>query len=1026
MKSVWAARLPTSMTAFSAAAAAVATLAQFCLGWLAVCGVSTPSVLGLCIGLAVGFCLASKISATSQRLIFAVAVGLLSFMTAVILDTALVWGVFATESVGVSSDFAFCVVGVFAAGFAWILTSWLLSSAPTSSVPSVCFGAAVGCFVPLLNSIGVFPLWIAPMALLVAATLLSMKVSTPAEAKPDSTSVNSAAVISILGFGLFCHASVRMMGLLTPNNAVLLLLSSGVFLVFATILSTGVLDRLLQHPVLKFPVMAAVVMLPAGFGFLVETNLTWNSSVDSVLSISLFRAFQLASMFAVSVLALRIVSQSERSNESVAPVLQAQDLSAFVVGMCAGVVVTALGLNAAFEALLGSALLLTPALMHRKLNPVFATGTAICGLLVAVSVNVDSASTSQTLFSARAANALRLGLTMDVVDQSHCTRLIRQVTGESGQLTIWKTSAEMVEVRRDGIPAGLISTNELTTPQFLPEILTAVLPLVMHPNPQHVLVLGDDVGMCTRVCCSFPLPSIEVSRSDRATTQFATDYVWNQLATSPVDDNRVTIRQESIAAASRRSRSAANRLDVVISASPNPVSMLCQEQLTTQFYTNLKEQLSAEGVFCQRITQHDLGPEPIHRILSSLTSVFGRVVVFQVAPGEMAMVAGVAEDSLLDSQLLDRLQRSHVIRELGRCGWDWSQVAALPVVDTNDPVGVFEHNPAVRAVSADSGFFALSLPLESARWGNKPNEVRTMFAPHQLRMADAAPHGNSYPEYARRYSSVIQQMEILSTFHDEPFAYRNSLKSEMQRNPRPAIEKIRNGKITQEADPRDEYRKHYFVSLGNVLRQAADGFADPLALRELTGFTSRYEPLMSFFAHHELIRIHEAAAHPGPARELQHRLHTIFFADGRDFSVRQITAAMDQIVRNPELLPTDEARFDHLNAMLQELVRRWEGRRDHTPKSARRTQADVDSCVKVANQALDMMEKMSETVSMPRHKFLARRKFINKALVAPLRTYGEQVLAHRMKTEPPLESMDLLIDDPDLPLLATPTSDLTN
>lgn len=1026
MKSVLATKLPTLTTGLLVGLAATATLAQFCLGWLSTCGVTTPSALALLAGLAVGFALASKTPSASQRIVFTIALALLAVMTTVTLDGSLSWGVFAASSVGVSPDFAFCIAAIVAAGFSWILTSWFHSSAPANSLSVLCLGAGIGCLVPMLNSIGVFPLWLAPVVLVLVATVTSLKTQAAAEAVQKPNSAGSGVLVSVVALGLFCHASVRMMSLLTPNNSVLLLLSACCGFVFVGIVSTGIFDKLLQHPALKFPLIAAVALLPAGFEFLVEANLTWNSSVDSVLSLTLFRAIQLAAMFAIGFLVLRIVMPTGNANDSASLSPRFGQPAAFVVGIVAGVVAASLGVSVSSHVFISVALLLAPSVFSRRLHPVVASGLACCGLAVAAFASMDSASTAQKLFSARAANALRLGLAIDAVDQAHCTRLISQASGESGQLTVWKASAEMVELRRDGIPAGLISSNEITTPQFIPEILTAVLPLAMHPNPQSVLVLGDDAGMCTRVCCSFPMPSIEVSRSDRETTAFASDYVWNSLATSPVDDDRVTIRHESVAVASRRSRSSADKLDVVIAASPNPVSMLCQEQLTTEFYANIRSQLADNGVFCQRITQHDLGPEPIHQILSSLSSVFGRVVVFQMAAGEMAMIAGVTEESLLDSQLLDRLQRSHVVRELGRSGWDWSQVAALPVVDTTDPVGVFEHNPAATPVSAGSGFFAMSLPLESARWGDKPNEVRAMFAPHQQRMADAAPRGNAYPEFARRYSAVVQQMEILSTFHDEPFAYRKSLKTEMQRNPRPAVERIRDGKITQEADPRDEYRKHYLVSLGNVLRQAADGFADPLTLKELTGFTSRYEPLVSFFAHHELIRVHEVTGHPGPAMELQHRLHTIFFADGRDFSVRQITAAMNQIVKNPELLPTDEARFDHLNAMLQELVRRWEGRRSYTPKSARRTQSDVDSCVKVANQAMDMMEKMADGVGMPRKKFLARRKFVNKALVAPLRSYGEQVLAHRMKTEPPLESMDLLLSDDDLPLLATPNSDLSN
>ena len=625
-------------------------------------------------------------------------------------------------------------------------------------------------------------------------------------------------------------------------------------------------------------------------------------------------------------------------------------------------------------------------------------------------VRIDSTVTSQTLFSARTASGLRSGLDRDLVDQSHCTRLFDDFVSSSGHLTIWRTSADMLEIRRDGIPEGLVSTNEMTTPQPLAEVLTAILPLTMHPQPRDVMLLCDDTGVGTRVCCNFPLAGIESIVLDSGMTEFAATYVWNSLKTSPLEDDRVRIRHEPIATAVRRAATARRKFDVVIAASPNPVSLMCQHQLTQEFYRNVRSALTGDGVFCQRITQHDLGAAPLHQLLSTLSSVFPRVVVVQMAPGEMAMVAGVSEQSLLDAGLLGRMQRPHVARELARSGWDWSQLAALPVVDTRDELGIYEHAPATAPLTAAQSYFALALPFESARWGDKPGEVRQLFAPHQLRLADAAPKTEVYKEFARRYSAVVQQMEIVTTFYDQPWPYRQSLKTEMKRNPRPAIQSIGEGGIKQRIDPRDEYRKHYFVTLGNVLQQARDGFADPLALRELTEFTLTYEPLISYFAHHELIRIHESIGHPGPAMELRHRLHTIFFSEGRDYSIRQVTAAMQQIVDDPQLLPSDAARFDHLNAMLQELVRRWEGRRSWSPPSARRTQADIDRSIKVANRALDMMSDLAPSVNMPADRFLARRRFINRTLVGPLRDYSEQVLAHRIKTEPSLGPVELETD----------------
>ena len=56
---------------------------------------------------------------------------------------------------------------------------------------------------------------------------------------------------------------------------------------------------------------------------------------------------------------------------------------------------------------------------------------------------------------------------------------------------------------------------------------------------------------------------------------------------------------------------------------------------------------------------------------------------------------------------------------------------------------------------------------------------------------------------------------------------------------------------------------------------------------------------------------------------------------------------------------------------------------------------------------------------------LARRRFVNKALISPLRTYSEQVLAHRMKNKAPL-SVEPTGNPGELPMLINPEELLTN
>ena len=1025
--------------AFSAGIVAAVIAVQVAVVWVIICGTSTASMGTLCLAAAAGMLLVALLplrkpeSSRWLQLLLTAFLAATAWGLSSAIDLSLTWSAGITTSSMLALTFAVpgCVVGFQSA----LLTAWLRAGrgGAESQAPFIA-GIAFGLLIPLVHAFVVFPMaWDVSIALtmaVIARTFLPQFATATPDARDTMASESHwstwvAAAATAIGL----HSGFRIISTLMPVHVGIVQLAASLtmLVLLATLLKPFEGRRTAGFLLVVVVGLSAMPMLSDA---LIDLNLRMNATTESVFLMMLLRSVQLAGFWLLCLLAWRC---TERSTA----VISASVVACGSIALATGLLLASWGVSPKQELLLSVFLYLTPLVIEgfrqrssertRFTHPslrVTLTVTAVA-ILMTTLTTMNGAATSQLLFNGRSAQGYRQGLARNLIEQSHCARLLEEHHSDGDPLTVWRTSGDQIMLRRNGFPAGQISSNSQTTPQPVADTLTTLLPLVMHRSAQSVLLLGDDSGVGLQVCCSFPLHTIQAVRKDAVTTDLAKRFTWTTLVTPPEDDDRVEIRYQDVGVAVRQQRAARDRFDVVVAASPNPLSAACQEQLSSQFYAAVRSQLTSDGVFCQRITQHDLGSQPLIRIVSAVRQVFGRVVVLQMVPGEIAVLAGVADNSLLDAGLLDRLQREHVARELTCSGWDWSQVAALPVVDANDPVGIFEHQEPLAVSSAANGYFAFAMPLETMRWGNKSGELQRTFAPHQQRMADAAVRSAAYPEFARRYSAVIQQAEIQTSFPDNPWPYRKSLKMEMQRNPRPPVESVQGGKVVRTVDPSDGYRKDYFVTLGQLLRQTAQGFADPLAMREFDRFTRQYEPLLSYFAHHELIRIHESTDHPSPAMELRSRLHTIYFSEGGDFSVRQITHAMNQILDDPELLAGDDARFDHLNSMLQELVRRWDIRRGYDPPSARRTQQDVDDCVQVANRALDAMEWWGPALNLSEHDLLARRRFVNQTLISPLRNYREQVLAHRIRHEAPAADTGVAQPD-DLPLMPDPANLLTN
>jgi hypothetical protein len=170
-------------------------------------------------------------------------------------------------------------------------------------------------------------------------------------------------------------------------------------------------------------------------------------------------------------------------------------------------------------------------------------------------------------------------------------------------------------------------------------------------------------------------------------------------------------------------------------------------------------------------------------------------------------------------------------------------------------------------------------------------------------------------------------VEILAGMPDQPWTYRKSLRMEMQRSPRPPVEKVEGGKIIRSTHPLDQVRQDYFITLGEALQTVQYAPQQSLeAVRKLSRLSAGGEPLLGWFSHYEIVRLYELLQRPDLADELRHRLHLVFYASPGDASVRPAISALQMLVEQPQLVPDPAARYDLLNAVLQKLIERWEAR----------------------------------------------------------------------------------------------------
>jgi hypothetical protein len=193
--------------------------------------------------------------------------------------------------------------------------------------------------------------------------------------------------------------------------------------------------------------------------------------------------------------------------------------------------------------------------------------------------------------------------------------------------------------------------------------------------------------------------------------------------------------------------------------------------------------------------------------------------------------------------------------------------------------------------------------------------------------------------------------------------------------------------------PEDQRRLDYFEALGDVAKQ---GRPPVEQIERVAEFTQPYDPLMSYFAHHEVARLYAKSAAQGSFAELSHRLHGIYYADPRDRSVRDVAQALMLLVDHRDAVASPEQRYDHINALLEQLKNRWTLRGTGEAGSAEVVLNDVQKSVAALEAAVAEMDRLSQQIALQSDEWPARRTALERALTRPLRTYQSRLLAHHL------------------------------
>jgi spermidine synthase len=226
----------------------------------------------------------------------------------------------------------------------------------------------------------------------------------------------------------------------------------------------------------------------------------------------------------------------------------------------------------------------------------------------------------------------------------------------AGRLEYYKEGAAgTVSVRRLGGSRALAIDGKVDASDaadMLTQRLLGVLPVLLHPQPKDILVIGLGSG----VTLGSALASSEVQHAD--VVEISPEVVEASEFFSGVAQNAVHAPGVRLLIGDGRSHllHSSRRYDVIISEPSNPWMAGVGALFTREFFAAGRARLTPGGIICQWAHTYEISAADLKSIVGTFASVFPQGTMWLVGGGDLLMIGTTDDD--IESRLSGVITRS--------------------------------------------------------------------------------------------------------------------------------------------------------------------------------------------------------------------------------------------------------------------------------------------------------------------------------------------------------------------------------
>jgi spermidine synthase len=211
--------------------------------------------------------------------------------------------------------------------------------------------------------------------------------------------------------------------------------------------------------------------------------------------------------------------------------------------------------------------------------------------------------------------------------------------GLNATVAVTTNADSSLSLSTNGKVDGSTGTDDMHTQMAL-----GYFPLLIHPNPEDILVVGVGTGVTLKAVLDFPtVRKVEAIEIEPAIIEAAN--FFNIVNKNALSDSRVDVIIEDARA---HIISSTRTYDVIISEPSNPWINGIGNLFSRDFFQIAKDKLSRDGIFCQWVHLYHLRPGDVKMIINTFSSVFPEATIWQSSSADILIIGAKSSFDKLD------------------------------------------------------------------------------------------------------------------------------------------------------------------------------------------------------------------------------------------------------------------------------------------------------------------------------------------------------------------------------------------